>query len=350
MRSKYPTFDLSLLLLVLSLLLMSCTTFPKEEPVESVKIEYDSTVKPITLEGKTLRSYQVNFKQDISQEAAQKRVQSLIDMTGKSINFDKSVDMSRAIITLRYEKDPSASFELDTRSGNFRYNSGLADYKKDNSTPNLITGEKAGAIALQHLDTLTLLPNKNELQLAHIGGLNMASLKQDKTTEIYQKLVTVRYGRRLAELPVMGDSRIVIHMGSKGQLVGLVYHWAKVIKEHQLGLDQLRSDREIKETLTVRLRKGAQGAKRIIVKKADLVLYDDGRGHIEPAYHIQARLYYQSPKPLSGKQKGIDKYDIPFDYYVPVLKNPMAHYPYMDVAKIQPSDASDRKITQSENE
>lgn len=338
-------------LAVLALLITSCRKSEESGTSDIVKIEYDRAVKPVSLKGKVLKSYQVNYKKDISEASALKTARLLTEISGNKLNFEKPFNMGEGILALRNEKDPSASFEMNTRSGNFLFNGGLAEYKKDISTPNLITGNKAESIALQHLEKLKLLPDKNELQLINIGGLNMASLKPDKTTEIYQKLITVRYDRILSDLPVMGESRIVVHLGSKGKLAGLIYNWSKVENEERLGPDQLLSDKKIKKTIESRLRKGARGAKRIIVKKADIVLYDDGIGQIEPAYHIQARLYYISPDSITEKDdKAVNKYDIPFDFYVPVLKKPIAFYPYMETAKIPPSEASEFQITQKDNE
>lgn len=351
MKNNHSLYVLFIILAGLTLLISSCTNVVEKDANYIVKIEYDRAVKPVSLKGKDLKSYQVNYTVDISKEGALKIARLLTEISGKNLNFDKPENLTEELLVLRNEKDPSASFEMDMRTGNFLFNGGLAEYKKDTSTANLITGKKAESIALQHLEKLKLLPDKNELQLVNIGGLNMATLKPDKTTEIYQKLVTVRYDRILSDLPVMGDSRIVVHMGSKGKLAGLIYNWSKVIDVKRLEPAQLRSDDDIKKTLETRIRKGAGSAKRIIVKKADIVLYDDGRGQIEPAYHVQARLYYDSSNSLVEKHKDtVTKYDVPFDFYVPVLVKPIAFYPYMETAKILPSVASEHKTTQKDNE
>jgi len=233
--------------------------------------------------------------------------------------------MKNGLMLLRNEEDPSALFEMDTRSGSFIYNGGLKEYKKDGSTPNLITGKEAESIALKHLDKLRLMPNKQELKLVNIGGLNMAVLKSDGSTEVYNKLVTVRYDRILSGLNVMGASRIIVHMGTDGKLAGLIFNWGEVVDIKKFEPAELLTEKEIKEILESRLREAAKDAEKIIVQKVDLVLYDDGRGQIEPAYHVQANLFYKA-------------YDIPYDYYIPILKKPLAFYPYMETYDIKPTE------------
>ncbi|GAI84916.1 unnamed protein product, partial [marine sediment metagenome] len=295
-----------------------------------------------------LQSHSVNYKMNLSKKNVLEMARKLTDVSLKSLNFEKFQEMEEGLMVLRNEKDPSASFEMDTRSGNFLYNGGLGEYKNDGDTPNLILGEKASSIALQHLEKLGLLPNKQELNLVNIGGLNMAVLKKDSTTDVYKKLVTVRYNRKLADIPVMGESRIILHMGKNGKLAGLTYYWGEIVDKRKIEIGEVLTDKEIKRELESRLRAAARDAKRIIVKKADFVLYDDGRGHIEPAYHVQARLFYEASD-KKGEKK-IQKYDIPYDFYIPVLKNPLAFYPYMETAKVQPTDARKLEITPKDDE
>jgi hypothetical protein len=249
-------------------------------------------------------------------------------------------EADKTLVMLKNKNDPSASFEMDKGSGNFLYNGGLAEYRKEVNTPDLVAEEKAATIALQHLEKLSLFPSKKELNLVRIGGLGMGVFKQDGTTEKYDKLITVRYDRKLGDIPVMGESRIIVHMGERGKLAGIIYYWGDIVDRKKIDSGELLDDSEIKKVLESRLIRASEGAKRMIVRKANLVLYDDGKGRIEPAFHIQARLFYEK---AAGKgEEEIQKYDIPYDYYVPVLKKPLAYYPYMEITEIRPVDG--RKI------
>lgn len=329
-------------ILTLGLIAMSC-----EQKPERVKIEYDKSVEPITLEGKLLQSFSVNYAKGLTKESVLKMARQLTGVSGKSLNFAKMMDMKNGLIALRNEEDPSASFEMDTRSGSFLYNAGLAEYKKNGSTPNLITGEKAQSIALQHLERFKLLPNKEELKLVNIGGLNMAILKEDSTTEVYKKLVTVRYNRKLSDVPVMGESRIMVHMGTNGKLASIIYYWGEILEKRNIESDAVLADQDLKKELERRLRAAAIDARRIIVQQVDFVLYEDGKGQIEPAFYVQAKLFYETSDDKSGE---VMKYDVPYDYYIPVLKKPLAFYPYMETTKIKPTDSRKLKIAPKDDE
>jgi hypothetical protein len=338
MRNLKQIYRLLLAAALLSLIVISCAEERKEP--EGERIEYDESIGAITLKGKVLQSFEVNFARDLENESVIQMAKQLMGASGKSLSLRPLTDLEEGVVVLRNEKDPSASFEMDRRSGSFLYNGGLADYKKEASTPNLVAGEKAESMALQHLEKLGLLPAKEELKHAHTGGLGMAVLNEDGSTEKYDKLVTVRYDRVLSGLPVMGASRIVVRMGEDGKLAGLIYNWGELTEGKKVESDLLLADEEIKRALEGRLLEAASDAKRIVVEKADLVLYDDGKGRIEPAYHVEAKLFYEAPD--EKEQKEIREYDVPYDYYVPVLKRPLAFYPYMEKAELEPTDA--RKI------
>jgi hypothetical protein len=178
----------------------------------------------------------------------------------------------------------------------------------------------------RQLARIKLVPNRDELGSMHEGGLNMAVAQPDGSTKIYRKLVSLRIGRRLAGLPVMGESRIVAHLGEDGRLAGLVYQWPDVGRPQPLAPEELRSAAELQADAEATLTDGAVGAERIVVVRAELVMYDDDRGVFEPTYHVEARLHYSRPAAAGGDQKDA-RYDVPFDFFVPVAKRPLAFLP-----------------------
>ena len=80
---------------------------------------------------------------------------------------------------------------------------------------------------------------------------------------------------------------------------------------------------------------------KIKFNKIDLVLYDDGKGIIEPAYHIETQLFYKNKK---------DSYNEPFDFYVPILKKPHAFYPFMDKPNLKPIKHNEEQTLNSIDE
>jgi hypothetical protein len=145
----------------------------------------------------------------------------------------------------------------------------------------------------------------------------------------------------------MGDSRIVLQMGEMGNLVGLIHYWGEITDRRKVETGELIANKEIKAEAEKRIKLAANGAKRIIVEKANFVLYDDGKGQIEPAYYIQARFYYEVK---NKDEKEYRKYDIPYDFYVPILKKPLAFYPHMETANKPSMEVSGSEITPKDDE
>lgn len=341
---KYSEFGkIVLTFLVLSLFILSC----EEKPIV-LKIEYAETASPVTLKDKQVNNYKADYNKKIDRHSGLEIVGKLADLSAKKLNFREIETREKGMIVFRNEKDPSAVFEMDLRSGNFLYNGGLAEYKNDGNTPGLVRENIAEALALGYIEKLGLAPARKELKLFDIGGLSMAVLKEDNTTETYNKLVTVRFNRELAGVPVMGESRVVVHLGENGDLSGLIYYWAEIIGQKQNAPQELLADTEIVRALESKVRVAATDAEKIVIEKSDFVLYDDGRGVIEPAFHVQARLYYEQSDTGDGEK--VRSYDVPYDYYVPVLKNPAAFYPYMDIAKTDPTDGRKLRIVSEDDE
>ena len=88
-------------ILTLGLIAISCQKKPE--------IEYDKSVKPITLEGKVLQSFSVNYAKDLTKDSVLKMASQLTSVSGKSLNFESIIDMNDGILALRNEEEPSSS-------------------------------------------------------------------------------------------------------------------------------------------------------------------------------------------------------------------------------------------------
>jgi hypothetical protein len=84
----------------------------------------------------------------------------------------------------------------------------------------------------------------------------------------------------------------------------------------------VKNEALIQQEIKTRLLQMAGQAKEITVKKATLVLFDDGRRVIEPAVYVVATARYEGPKGAASVV------DIPVDFYVPVLLKPEGYYPF----------------------
>jgi hypothetical protein len=288
--------------------------------------------------------YEANYQRRLGADALQRRAEQLADLTGWRPVEREVGRLGDDRLTLRDPKDPSASLELDSRSGNFLWKAGLARYRKEEETARLPKAGEAQDILFRQLAKIELMPPREELGQIHEGGLNMAVAQPDGGSKVYRKLVTLRVGRRLSGLPVMGESRIVAHLGEEGRLAGLVYQWPDVGRPQPLAGDELRSAAELQADAEATLAAGSVGAERAVFARIQLVMFDDDRGVFEPAYHVEARLYYSAPTATGAGQKD-GRYDVPFDFFVPVAKRPRAFFPSMEVAPVAPTDG--RRVMRS---
>lgn len=232
-------------------------------------------------------------------------------------------------------KDTSASFEVDRLTGNFLFESGMSKYSGEYSTPSLPKDSNLERLAMRTLDQYDLKVNPKELKVAHVGGLNMSAANGEDRPEIYEKLKTIRFERVLDGLPVMGDSRLVMHFGEHAELAGLIFQLPIVEASQKLSSKLLHTPKDLQAQALAELSAMAKKAERAKLTKVDLVLYDDGLGVMEPAYHL-----VMERTMVLGDQKPSM---IPYDFYLPISQKPLAFFPHMDNALFIPEDGRDTK-------
>jgi hypothetical protein len=219
--------------------------------------------------------------------------------------------------------DPSASFEYDERTGNFLFNGGMNGLRAEGSTPNLPNQTQAVAMAARQLTALGLQPAREELLVGHVGGLNMGISDGSGATRIFEKLRSVRFSRTLGGVPVEGNTRILVQLGTGGSVAGLIYQWPTLKAGNPETPDTIADADTLRSQATDMINKAPGGAMRSVVTKADLVLFDDGRGRVEPAYHVVVEQYFDF-KPGTTTMN-------PYDFYLPALRKPQALYPQMQL-------------------
>jgi hypothetical protein len=229
--------------------------------------------------------------------------------------------------------DPSASFEYNTKLGTLLFNGGLRKYRDDASTLSLPKSEEAAALARRQIQALKLPLSSAELAGVRVGGVNLAVPNGAGDSTIYEKFRTVRFSRAIAGVPVEGDSRVVVQLGSRGALAALVYQWPTVAAGEVLRTDDLVKTGAIREGALKQLEAITARADDAVLTAADLVLFDDGRGVVEPAYHFTVERYYADDKAGST--------NIPFDFYLPAVTQSRALYPHLEVAAVKAKDGRD---------
>ena len=309
---------------------------------KTTPIYYLATAKPIRLDRERIQTFAVKASQ-LSEEEGNRLAERLFSYSKAGLVRQREPNEKiEGALLFQSQKDPSATLKVNLRTGDFMLNAGLAAYKKEEDTGRLPDLEEAEKLAAEHLKKLDLLPTSSELVLAHVGGINMGVHRSDGSTSLYRKLVVVRYERTLAGLPVLGDSRLVLRLAEGGHLVGLIRRWSPV-DGRRVSPEELLPDDAIDRSIKDRLLSEAGAATGIVVKFTDLVLYDHGNGVIEPAIHVVGDMHYEV-KVLNGRSVGeIRRLDVPYDTFIPVLKNYKGHYPFMrnpDATKLIKSDPS----------
>lgn len=323
MKKSKLTYSILMIVAVIGVLIFSAPIFSLDKPVA---ISYAQSFQLQSLENTSLTTYKLNYGKKLIKEEANSLANKLTVSTRKSLNFEVLSYKANEIVTLQDANDKSANMEMDLTSGNFIYNGGMNEYLANGDTKNLVKSEQAATKAMKHLDDLGLKFNKKEMVVAHIGGVNTAT-NINNTSQIYKKLVTVRYNRVLNGIPVIGASRIVVKMGTDGNLAGLIYNWPDVISTTAVKSTELYNSTEINNQLDNKLKligKAGKNNTKINVQKSNLVLYDDGKGNVEPAYFVEANMNYNTINLTNGKN---DTNNVPVDFLIPVLKNSQAEFP-----------------------
>ena len=280
----------------------------------------------INLQDKALVSYQTDVSLNLNKDSIQNKLTKLEEYTGIKMTNREFKEIGDKLI-IQDSDNLSSTLDIDSRSGSFSYNTGMDKYYKEATTPNLLGETQALDMAYKHLENLNLIPQKEQLGVITQGGLNMSIKKENGYRENYKKMTSIRIDRQLNGIPVFGKSRIFINMGSNGELANMIYQWDKIIFSKEIISDETITIDDVKKSIYNRLEKEAKNTVKINLNKINLVLFDDGKGIIEPAYHVETQCFYTNTKGL---------YDIPLDFYVPILKKPRAFYPFMNKVNLKP--------------
>lgn len=239
---------------------------------------------------------------DLSFAEADIIVQDICAYTGSVLFLDEQNDVENS----QFYKtvDDAAVCKIDRATGDIFFRK---DTDFDGSTPGLPTKGNAVALARKHLKALGLY--KNKMTDPIVTTLEEA-VYDGQTTRTYEKLRVVTFRRKIGGFMVKGASRAVVMLGADGDLEGLVVRWMDVKTEKvkgKIAKSQLKNF--IKDRLNARDMEGDS----VRVKKADLVLYDDGSGVIEPALQLQGEI-----ATFEGA--------FPTDWLLPVITDPKASY------------------------
>jgi len=308
---------------------LGITSFAEALP----SIQNENLIEKVVLEKKALTTYRTINSLNLDKALLEKRFTLLenylnIDMNNEGV---KNIGNHKFIV----KNDNANSFiEIDSRSGNFLYKDDMTKYNGEETTANLLDKKETLEMAYTHLKNLNLMPKKENLGTIQHSGLGMSVKKENGKSFDYKKTTAVRINRKLDGLPVKGSSRIFINMGSNGEISNMVYKWSPIEKRTIVSSKNVINTDVLKKAIFTQLEKRADNANKIILDKINLVMYDDGKGLIEPAYYIEAQLFFKDGK---------ESYDTLYDFYIPAINNPQIIYPLMSKPPVQPMNA-DKEI------
>ncbi|HEV2830143.1 MAG TPA: hypothetical protein VGW76_21265 [Pyrinomonadaceae bacterium] len=213
--------------------------------------------------------------------------------------------------------DVSETFENDLNNGNFTFNRSMKQYMGTNA-PQLPAREEAIRRAEEFLNNNGLMPkNRNELTLAHYGGLRAAAVIDGKTAgPVIDKLVTVTYGRKVDDVSVYGPgSKVVVHLGNKGEVMGAIYRWRELnaSSRKQVQAEEMISQQEAEELAKRQIMTefGQETSYRILGSRRGY--YDNNAKLLQPVYTFEVEINMQQR----------DQHVKPFTYLcvIPLLRN-----------------------------
>jgi hypothetical protein len=229
--------------------------------------------------------------------------QEILNYAGGTFYYDELSPMNGKLV---YKGINSESLMIDQVSGDILFHKGM-DIYGPGDTPNLPSKSNAPALAKKHLKALGLLKQGmvlhevNEFKQSVYNGHN-----NEVTTTT--KMVMVTFKRKLGNYTVFGASRIIVMLGADGQLDGVLVRWTDVEKVNAKGIKK-----NVRGYLIDKIKTKQKDSYSILVKKSQLVLFDDGKGVIEPALFVEGDV-----------TEGGNTFAC--DWMIPVLESPKAKY------------------------
>lgn len=208
--------------------------------------------------------------------------------------------------------DVNTTLEQDLNNGNIAFSKLTQAYLGD-LKPQLPSARDATSIGEKFLKDKGLFPkDPGELKLVHTGGVRAQTAKGP----VIDKLVTLTYARVVDSMQVIGaGSKIVVNIGDKGEVVGLIRRWRELNKGAR---------KEVKPEEMITREEATALAKRQIAqefgektgydfKEIRKSYYDNNGGILQPVYVFETVITLRSP----------DKTQIPPAPYlcvIPLLK------------------------------
>ena len=124
-------------------------------------------------------------------------------------------------------------------------------------------------------------------------------------------------------------SKIVVHLGHDGELVGLHKRWIELQTMAKVSRESFLQEAEIKERALKHLQTEWNKASKIVTALPEPGYFDDGKGHIEPVYFVQAKIQHEQE---GGARDAENPDPAPYLGVIPALR-----YSVADLRQLAPA-------------
>lgn len=266
MKSTYRIFNVGLL----SALMILLTACPNTKPPGEEKPE-DKETGMYVYELVSKGANQESFKEVVKKMAGTESREGVF-------SEDENRDMSYA------DDKQDIYFYQDAANGNLSFSRGFQKYLGAYS-PSLPKPDEAEKLSMSFLRSNGMLPaNQKEFKLVHSGGIRADA---GPNGEVIDKMLTLNYGRNLDGIPVMGSgSKIVVNIGDKGEVTGLVHKWREVEASKRTAVmeSEIHSEKEATEMFKRLVAQEYGKDADVKFEEIKLVYYDGDGKFIQPAY------------------------------------------------------------------
>jgi hypothetical protein len=212
-------------------------------------------------------------------------------------------------------RDTNTTLEHNLATGDISFNRNFSRYL-GTFVPKLPTGDEAQKYAESFLAANRLLPvNRDELKVAHVGGLRASSVLSDgKPGPTIDKLVTLSYARQLNGIPVIGaGSKIIVNVGDSGEIISMSRRWRELDKPVALSETEVLTESEAYDLIKRQIISEFGERASFEVVQTQIAYFDNNGSYVQPVFAFQTKI-----QPADQKLPAIDYVGV-----VPAMRKPV---------------------------
>lgn len=250
--------------------------------------------------------------------------QKIFNYCGVAGDFALNSGMSTSdMLVYTKTNDETGICMINLTTGEVAFSAGMKDLDGEMDTPDLVDLGDAKMYCDTHLNALSMYPSGGIHEL-DVSYFTMKAL-DDGVEKDYNKLVTIMTGRKLLNIPVIGNSRVNMGLGSNGAMKFLMWNWMGV-DSAAIGSSDILDANLIRDRIKDQLSVNFVDAKEVIVHENYKAYYDDGISVIEPVYIMRIEVI----SPDDDVKEA--------DWVTSVMVNSTAAFAHLEMAPTTPVD------------